>query len=106
SIGAAGYVSTVANVAGPLMAAALDAYDRGDTAAATAAHQRSLPLTEAMMAAGLPGTVTAKALLGALGLPAGPVRAPLLAADNARTEALVAAYEAAVGPLSPVSLAS
>ena len=45
------------------------------------------------MAAGLPGTVTAKALLGALGLPAGPVRAPLRPADRETTAGLLAAYE-------------
>ncbi|GHG71090.1 4-hydroxy-tetrahydrodipicolinate synthase [Streptomyces griseocarneus] len=92
AVGATGYVSTVANVAGPLLAAALDAYDRGATAEATAHHQRVLPLTELMMAAGLPGTVTAKALLGALGLPGGPVRAPLRPADAQRTAALLDAY--------------
>ncbi|MFC5722491.1 4-hydroxy-tetrahydrodipicolinate synthase [Streptomyces gamaensis] len=96
AVGAAGYVSTVANVAGPLLAALLDAYDRGDTAAATALHQRALPLVTAMMASGLPGTVTAKALLNARGLPAGPVRAPLRAAGEERTAALLAAYEHAM----------
>ncbi|MEX2982133.1 4-hydroxy-tetrahydrodipicolinate synthase [Streptomyces sp. C36] len=94
AVGATGYVSTVANVAGPVLAAALDAFDRGATAEATAHHQRVLPLTELMMAAGLPGTVTAKALLGALGLPGGPVRAPLRPADAERTAALLDAYSA------------
>ncbi|MBO0653182.1 4-hydroxy-tetrahydrodipicolinate synthase [Streptomyces triculaminicus] len=94
AVGATGYVSTVANVAGPVLAAALDAFDRGATAEATAHHQRVLPLTELMMAAGLPGTVTAKALLGALGLPGGPVRAPLRPADAERTAALLDAYNA------------
>lgn len=94
AVGATGYVSTVANVAGPVLAAALDAFDRGATAEATAHHQRVLPLTELMMAAGLPGTVTAKALLGALGLPGGPVRAPLRPADAERTTALLDAYNA------------
>ncbi|MBT2385924.1 4-hydroxy-tetrahydrodipicolinate synthase [Streptomyces sp. ISL-11] len=92
--GAVGYVSTVANVAGPLLAATLDAYDRGDTARATRLHQRAVPLVELMMAAGLPGTVTAKALLNALGLPGGPVRAPLRAAAPDRVTRLLAAYEA------------
>jgi 4-hydroxy-tetrahydrodipicolinate synthase len=45
-----------------------------------------------MMASDLPGTVTAKALLNALGLPAGPVRAPLRPADAATTDRLLAAY--------------
>lgn len=96
AIGAAGYVSTVANVAGPLLAAVLDSFDGGANAAATECHQRALPLITLMMASGLPGTVTAKALLGALGLPAGPVRAPLRAADQVRTEALLKAYHQAL----------
>ncbi|MCC2279214.1 4-hydroxy-tetrahydrodipicolinate synthase [Streptomyces sp. ET3-23] len=97
SVGGTGYVSTVANVAGPLLAAALDAFDRGAHAEALRCHQRVLPLVEAMMAAGLPGTVTAKALLTTLGLPAGPVRAPLRGAGAERVAGLVRAYEGAVG---------
>ncbi|MFE5867933.1 4-hydroxy-tetrahydrodipicolinate synthase [Streptomyces roseifaciens] len=92
AVGATGYVSTVANVAGPLLAAALDAFDRGAPAEATRLHQQVLPLTELMMASGLPGTVTAKALLNARGLPAGPVRPPLRPAAPERTEALLKAY--------------
>ncbi|GAA3069259.1 4-hydroxy-tetrahydrodipicolinate synthase [Streptomyces olivoverticillatus] len=95
AVGGTGYISTVANVAGSLLAAVLDTFDRGANAEATALHQRALPLVREMMAAGLPGTVTAKALLGTLGLPAGRVRPPLRAADPARTKALMAAYEAA-----------
>jgi 4-hydroxy-tetrahydrodipicolinate synthase len=41
-----------------------------------------------MMAAGLPGTVTAKALLATLGLPAGPVRAPLRPAGRETADGL------------------
>ncbi|MFF5131130.1 4-hydroxy-tetrahydrodipicolinate synthase [Streptomyces syringium] len=96
AVGGTGYVSTVANVAGPVLAAALDAFDLGHTAEATALHQRALPLIELMMAAGLPGTVTAKALLAALGLPGGPVRMPLRAASPDRTKALLEAYESTI----------
>ncbi|MEV6673160.1 4-hydroxy-tetrahydrodipicolinate synthase [Streptomyces sp. NPDC051162] len=94
AVGGVGYVSTVANVAGPAVAAVLDAYDRDDTAEATRRHQRLLPLVQLMMAAGLPGTVTAKALLHSLDLPGGPVRAPLRMADADRTAELAAAYAA------------
>ncbi|CAM5477500.1 4-hydroxy-tetrahydrodipicolinate synthase OS=Streptomyces tendae OX=1932 GN=dapA PE=3 SV=1 [Streptomyces tendae] len=93
AIGAAGYVSTVANVVPELFRAVLDAFDAGDTGRAALLQRRALPLVESMMAAGLPGTVTAKALLGALGLPAGPVRAPLRPADPAARAALLAAHE-------------
>ncbi|MEN8653472.1 4-hydroxy-tetrahydrodipicolinate synthase [Streptomyces sp. 21So2-11] len=98
AVGGAGCVSTVANVAPRAMRAILDAYDAGDTVGATRAHQRTLPLVTLMMASGLPGTVTTKGLLGALGLPAGPVREPLLPADAATVDGLLAAYEELVGP--------
>ncbi|MYR57917.1 4-hydroxy-tetrahydrodipicolinate synthase, partial [Streptomyces sp. SID625] len=57
------------------------------------AQQRTTHLIELTMSSGLPGAVTAKALLTALGLPAGPVRAPLLPASEEATAALLAAYE-------------
>ncbi|WP_395572628.1 4-hydroxy-tetrahydrodipicolinate synthase [Streptomyces sp. BK79] len=99
AIGAAGYVSTVANVVPELFRAVLDAFDAGDTGRAALLQRRAVPLVGAMMAAGLPGTVTAKALLGALGLPAGPVRAPLRRADRGTTDALLSAYEELTGQL-------
>lgn len=96
AVGGVGYVSTVANVAGPALRAVLDAYDAGDTGEAARLHGRTLPLCELMMCSGLPGTVTAKALLGALGLPAGPVRAPLKPAGPEVVDGLVGAYRALV----------
>ncbi len=88
AVGGAGYVSTVANVAPRQLRAVLDAFDAGDTAGAARLNARLLPLTELMMASGLPGTVTAKALLG------GPVRDPLQPADREAVDGLRAAYEA------------
>ncbi|MFH9016184.1 4-hydroxy-tetrahydrodipicolinate synthase [Streptomyces sp. NPDC017943] len=82
AVGGTGYVSTVANVLPAHLRAVLDAFDSGDTARAARLQQRATPLIEAIMAAGLPGTVTTKALLNALSLPAGPVRAPLRAPDR------------------------
>ncbi|MFJ6076444.1 4-hydroxy-tetrahydrodipicolinate synthase [Streptomyces sp. NPDC093065] len=92
AIGAAGCVSTVANVAPELFRAVLDAFDAGDTGRAALLQRRAVPLIEAMTASGLPGTVTAKALLGALDLPAGPVRAPLRPADRETTAGLLTAH--------------
>ncbi|MDQ1011516.1 4-hydroxy-tetrahydrodipicolinate synthase [Streptomyces sp. V4I23] len=92
AVGGAGFVSTVANVAAPHLRAVLDAYDAGDTARAARLNQLALPLSESMMASGLPGTVTAKALLGALGQPAGPVREPLQPAGREATDGLLEAY--------------
>ncbi|MFE4656375.1 4-hydroxy-tetrahydrodipicolinate synthase [Streptomyces hydrogenans] len=88
AVGGAGYVSTVANVAPRALRAVLDAFDAGDTARAARLHARLLPLTEAMMAAGLPGTVTVKALLG------GPVREPLRPAGREAADGLRGLYEA------------
>ncbi|WP_461076243.1 4-hydroxy-tetrahydrodipicolinate synthase [Streptomyces deserti] len=93
AVGGAGCISTVANVAPDRIRAVLDAFDAGDTARAARLQQRATPLIEAMMAAGLPGTVTAKALLTTLGLPAGPVRAPLKPADRETIDGLRSAYE-------------
>ncbi|MGW7528168.1 4-hydroxy-tetrahydrodipicolinate synthase [Streptomyces sp. NPDC054783] len=93
AVGAAGCVSTVANAVPGRIAAILDAFDAGDTARATELQLRATPLIEAMMGAGLPGTVTAKALLTRLGLPSGPVRAPLLPADREAADALLAHHE-------------
>ncbi|MEW2619777.1 4-hydroxy-tetrahydrodipicolinate synthase [Streptomyces sp. NPDC048106] len=97
AVGAAGCVSTVANAVPRHIRAVLDAYDAADTALAARLQLRATPLIEAMMAAGLPGTVTAKALLNRLGLPAGPVRAPLLPASPEATAELWARYEELTG---------
>ncbi|MGA5443985.1 4-hydroxy-tetrahydrodipicolinate synthase [Streptomyces griseoincarnatus] len=93
AVGGAGCVSTVANVAPTAVCSVLDAFDKGDTAEAVRLQHRLTPLIEAMMAGGLPGTVTAKALLPALGLPAGPVRPPLRPADPRTTAALRETYD-------------
>ncbi|MFC5151607.1 4-hydroxy-tetrahydrodipicolinate synthase [Streptomyces amakusaensis] len=88
AVGGAGFVSTVANVAPEPLRAVLDAFDAGDTARAAELNRLVLPLTELMMAAGLPGAVTAKALLRA-----GAVRAPLQPAGREAADGLFRAYE-------------
>ncbi|MFC8372218.1 MULTISPECIES: 4-hydroxy-tetrahydrodipicolinate synthase [unclassified Streptomyces] len=92
AVGAAGCVSTVANVAPAHIRAVLDAFDAGDTTRAAHLQQQAAPLIEAMMSNGLPGTVTAKALLTTLDLPAGPLRPPLRPADRETTDGLRAAH--------------
>ncbi|MGW7075525.1 4-hydroxy-tetrahydrodipicolinate synthase [Streptomyces sp. NPDC054871] len=94
AVGGAGYISTVANVVPRQLRSILDAFDAGDTARARLLQQQAMELIELMMGSGLPGTVTSKALLGALDLPGGPVRAPLRPAGREATDGLVAAYEA------------
>ncbi|WP_109000069.1 4-hydroxy-tetrahydrodipicolinate synthase [Streptomyces rishiriensis] len=93
AVGAAGYVSTVANVVPDRLRAVLDAFDAGDTASAARRQREATELVEAMMASGLPGAVTAKALLGDLGLPSGPVRAPLRPADRETVDGLRAVHD-------------
>ncbi len=92
AVGGAGYVSTVANVIPDHLRAVLDAFDAGDTSRAARLQQRATPLIEAIMSAGLPGAVTAKALLGALHLPGGRVRAPLRPADPGTADGLLALH--------------
>jgi 4-hydroxy-tetrahydrodipicolinate synthase len=93
AVGGAGYISTVANVVPAQLRAGLDVFDAGGTADAVRRQQRATPLIELMMSAGLPGTVTVKAVLNELGLPAGPVRAPLRPADREAVDGLLAAYK-------------
>ncbi|MGA5553613.1 4-hydroxy-tetrahydrodipicolinate synthase [Streptomyces lavendulocolor] len=88
AIGGAGFISTVANVAPSALRAVLDTFDAGDTAGAARLNRHTIALAGLMMASGLPGTVTAKALLDA-----GPVREPLQPADRETVDGLRAAYE-------------
>ncbi|MEV2247198.1 4-hydroxy-tetrahydrodipicolinate synthase [Streptomyces sp. NPDC049970] len=88
ALGGAGYVSTVANVVPRRMRAVLDAFDAGDSAEAARLNALNIGLVEAMMASGLPGTVTAKALLDA-----GPVREPLQPAGREAADGLRGVYE-------------
>ncbi|MFE0525463.1 4-hydroxy-tetrahydrodipicolinate synthase [Streptomyces sp. NPDC058954] len=92
AVGGAGYISTVANVVPDRLRAVLDAFEAGDTPVSARLQLRATPLIEAMMSAGLPGAVTAKALLNELGLPAGPVRAPLRPAGREAVDGLLTAY--------------
>nr|WP_314222405.1 4-hydroxy-tetrahydrodipicolinate synthase [Streptomyces sp. DSM 40713] len=103
AVGGAGYVSTVANVVPDRLRCALDAFDAGDTSQAARLQHQAMELVESMTASGLPGTVTAKGLLGDLGLPAGPVRAPLRPADRRTVDGLRAAYERLMACERPVA---
>ncbi|MET7495982.1 4-hydroxy-tetrahydrodipicolinate synthase [Streptomyces sp900116325] len=88
AVGAAGYVSTVANVAPRQLREVIDAFDAGATTEAARLNLLTAPLAELMMASGLPGTVTVKALLDM-----GPVREPLQPAGREATDGLRRAYE-------------
>ncbi|WP_190037625.1 4-hydroxy-tetrahydrodipicolinate synthase [Streptomyces fructofermentans] len=92
ALGGAGCVSTVANAVPRRFRSMLDAFDAGDTAGAARIQRELTGLIEAMMASGLPGAVTVKAVLTARGLPSGPVRAPLRPAGREAADGLLAVY--------------
>jgi 4-hydroxy-tetrahydrodipicolinate synthase len=80
SVGAVGVVSVVAHVVTPEMAALIRTYVDGDGAGATAIHQQLLPVFAGIFRT--QGVILAKAALRLLGLPAGPVRSPLVDATD------------------------
>jgi 4-hydroxy-tetrahydrodipicolinate synthase len=76
SIGAVGVVGTSTHFGGPQTKEMIQAYERGDVAAALALHRRLLPIFTGVFRT--QGTILVKAGLRAQGLPAGPVRSPLV----------------------------
>lgn len=95
TIGAAGIVSVVSQVAGDLEKAMIDAVDRSDLTGAREAHHELVPVVEAIMGH-LPGAVAAKAALHLQGvLPHAAMRGPHVPADQDQVRVLAAALEAA-----------
>ncbi|MYS21243.1 dihydrodipicolinate synthase [Streptomyces sp. DvalAA-14] len=86
SIGATGFVSVVAHLVAGELRALLDAYTGGDVAKAAEIHQRLLPVYTGMFRA--QGVITVKTALALRGLPAGPLRLPLISLGQAETEQL------------------
>jgi 4-hydroxy-tetrahydrodipicolinate synthase len=86
AIGATGFVSVVGHLVSPELRALLDAYTSGDVTKAAEIHQRLLPVYTGMFRA--QGVITTKAALALRGLPAGPLRLPLVELDEAATEQL------------------
>jgi len=86
SVGAVGFVSVVGHLVTAELRAMLEAYTGGDVAKAAEVHQRLLPVYTGMFRA--QGVVTTKAALALRGLPAGPVRLPLVELDPAQTDRL------------------
>ncbi len=76
SVGAVGFVSVVAHVVTPRLVALADAWAKGDVARATSLHRELLPVYIGLFRT--QGVILTKAALDLLGLPAGPVRAPLV----------------------------
>ncbi|MGW1840827.1 4-hydroxy-tetrahydrodipicolinate synthase [Streptomyces sp. BBFR2] len=86
SVGAVGFVSVVSHVVTPELRALLDAHLAGDVTKATEIHQKLLPVFTGMFRT--QGVITAKAALGLQGLPAGPLRLPLVELAPEETEQL------------------
>ncbi|MEW1866170.1 4-hydroxy-tetrahydrodipicolinate synthase [Streptomyces sp. NBC_00669] len=86
SIGAVGFVSVVGHLVSTELRALLEAYTSGDVAKATEIHQCLLPVYTGMFRA--QGVITTKTALALRGLPAGPLRLPLVALGDQETEQL------------------
>lgn len=86
SLGATGFVSVVGHVVGDRLSTLLRLHEEGRNAEALALHRELLPIYHGMFRA--PGAASAKAALQALGLPAGPVRLPLVGLTTEQHRAL------------------
>ncbi|MFC0508607.1 4-hydroxy-tetrahydrodipicolinate synthase [Micromonospora costi] len=80
AVGAVGVVGTSTHFTGALTKRMIEAYDAGDNATALALHRRLLPLYTGIFRT--QGVILVKAGLAAAGLPAGPVRPPLVDATD------------------------
>jgi 4-hydroxy-tetrahydrodipicolinate synthase len=80
AVGGVGLVGTSTHFTGPIAKDMIEAYERGDVTAALALHRKALPLFTGIFRS--PGTMLVKAGLRARGLPAGPVRSPLVDAGD------------------------
>lgn len=81
SMGAYGVISVLGHVVGKQIHAMIDAFVEGRPAEAAALHARLLPIFQAAFRT--PNPIPIKAALELLGLPAGPVRLPLIPAGEA-----------------------
>jgi 4-hydroxy-tetrahydrodipicolinate synthase len=77
ALGAVGVVSVVGHVVGHRLAELIAAVESGDLVKARAVHESLLPVYTGVMGGGQ-GVMMVKAALRQLGLPAGPVRPPLV----------------------------
>jgi 4-hydroxy-tetrahydrodipicolinate synthase len=76
SVGAVGFVSVVGHLVSGELRQLLEAFVAGDTVKAREIHQRLLPVYTGVFRT--QGLILTKAALNLLGLPAGPVRPPLV----------------------------
>lgn len=88
SVGAAGFVSVASHLIGDALAEMARCHET-DPAAAREIHWRSLPLQRALFTE--PNPAPLKGALERIGLPGGPVRAPLAPASASTVDAVMAA---------------
>ena len=81
-----GVVGTSTHLTGAGTKEMIESYERGDVAGALRLHQQLLPLFTGIFRA--PGTILVKAAMNVRGLPAGPVRSPLVDATEAQVAQL------------------
>ncbi|TLS40229.1 4-hydroxy-tetrahydrodipicolinate synthase [Streptomyces montanus] len=86
SVGAVGIVSVVGHVVTPELRTMIDAYISGDVQKATEIHQKLLPVFTGMFRT--QGVMTTKAALALQGLPAGPLRLPMVGLSPEETAQL------------------
>ncbi len=86
SVGAVGVVGVVTHLFGRSTKAMIEAYERGDHTEALRLHHQQLPVYYGFFRT--QGVILTKAALNACGLPAGPVRAPLVDATDAELATL------------------
>lgn len=91
AVGGIGVVGVVTHVVGTEMTAMVAAYERGDVAAARRIHLQLMPVFTGMFRT--QGLILTKAALGMFGLPAGPVRLPLVDATPEQRAGLRADLE-------------
>ncbi|MEU4675890.1 4-hydroxy-tetrahydrodipicolinate synthase [Micromonospora sp. NPDC023737] len=93
AVGTVGVVGTSTHFTGALTKQMIEAYDAGDNATALALHRRLLPLYTGIFRT--QGVILVKAGLKVAGLPAGPVRPPLVDATDDEITQLRADFAAA-----------
>ena len=87
ALGAVGVVSVVGHLVGPRLAELIAAVEAGDLVKARAVNEALLPVYTGIMGGGQ-GAMMVKAALKELGLPAGPVRPPLVDATPEQVQQL------------------
>jgi 4-hydroxy-tetrahydrodipicolinate synthase len=91
SVGATGVISVASHLAGGRIGEMIAAYDKGQVDIAEQIHHELLPLFEVLFITSNP--IPLKAALAMLGLPAGPVRLPLVEAGEAEKTKIRAVLE-------------